>query len=96
MTLGYPNERWGMVKLARKDQYIFMRAEPRVFVPAKGAWGRWGASIVHFKAAILALQDVSCVSDSSKRTTGSASSPPFWAWAISVMPCGPFEPARFG
>lgn len=49
-TLGYPNKQWGMVKLTLKDQYILMRAEPKVFVPAKGAWGRQGATCVLLKA----------------------------------------------
>lgn len=48
-TLGYPNKQWGMVKLTLKDQYILMRAEPKVFVPAKGAWGRQGATCVLLK-----------------------------------------------
>ena len=49
-TLGYPDKRWGMVRLTLKDQYILMRAEPKVFVPAKGAWGRQGATCVLLKA----------------------------------------------
>ncbi len=48
--LGYPDQRWGMVKLTLKDQYILVRAEPNVFVPAKGAWGRQGATCVLLKA----------------------------------------------
>ncbi len=48
--LGYPDKRWGMVKLTLKDQYILVRAEPKVFVPAKGAWGRQGATYVLLKA----------------------------------------------
>ena len=54
-TLGYPDERWGMVKLTPKDQYILTRAEPKVFVPAKGAWGRQGATCVLLKAVRKAI-----------------------------------------
>lgn len=38
-TLG-PEEEWGMVKLLPDQQAAYMRAEPGVFEPAKGAWGR--------------------------------------------------------
>ena len=49
-TLG-PNGDWGMVKLTVEQQGAFIRAEPDVFHPASGAWGRRGATIVR-------LQDV--------------------------------------
>ncbi len=49
-TLGYPDKQWGMVKLTLKDQYTLTRAEPKAFVPAKGAWGRQGATCVLLKA----------------------------------------------
>ena len=39
-TLGYPDESWGMVKLAPEEQEVLVAAEPAVFVPVKGAWGR--------------------------------------------------------
>ena len=42
-TLG-PEERWGMVKLTPEQQATFLRAEPDVFQPIKGAWGRRGQS----------------------------------------------------
>lgn len=44
-TLG-PDEEWGMVKLTPDQQISFMRAEPGVFKPASGAWGRQGCTIV--------------------------------------------------
>jgi hypothetical protein len=50
-TLGYPEKGWGMVKLGAEAQHYFLQAEPGVFVPAKGAWGRRGATTVHLKAA---------------------------------------------
>jgi hypothetical protein len=50
-TLGYPDKSWGMVKLFPDQQKEFERAEPTVFVPAKGFWGRRGATCVHLKSA---------------------------------------------
>ena len=49
-TLGYPEDGWGMVKLCPLDQVLFVQAEPEVFVPAKGAWGRRGATTVRLRA----------------------------------------------
>jgi len=45
-TFGYPDERWGMVKLMPDQQVDLANAEPDVFVPVKGAWGRRGATSV--------------------------------------------------
>jgi|SRR5580658_7468828 hypothetical protein len=50
-TLGYPSKGWGMVKLTPEQQHYFSKADPGVFVPGKGAWGRRGATSVHLKAA---------------------------------------------
>jgi hypothetical protein len=50
-TLGYPDDRWGMVKLTPMEQEMLVEAEPSVFVPAKGAWGRGGATTVRLAAA---------------------------------------------
>ena len=38
-TLGYPDKKWGMVKLTPEQQRIFVPANPQVFVPAPGALG---------------------------------------------------------
>jgi hypothetical protein len=53
-TLGYPDKQWGMVKLHPNDQAKFYEAQPEVFVPAKGAWGRGGATTVKLKWAKVA------------------------------------------
>jgi len=45
-TLGYPDEKWGMVKLRQEDQESFCRDCP-AFAPVKGGWGRRGATQVH-------------------------------------------------
>jgi hypothetical protein len=50
-TLGYPADGWGMVALSATDQQLLVAAQPAVFVPAKGAWGRRGATTVLLKAA---------------------------------------------
>lgn len=50
-TLGYPDQGWGMVKLTPEQQEALMDAEPRVFAPIKGAWGRGGATNVRLTAA---------------------------------------------
>jgi hypothetical protein len=49
-TLG-PDEDWGMVKLTADQQALFVRAEPGVFHPASGAWGRRGCTIVRLREA---------------------------------------------
>jgi hypothetical protein len=53
-TLGYPDEAWGMLKLTVAQQERFVRAEPTVFTPVKGAWGRRGCTNVRLKAATKA------------------------------------------
>jgi hypothetical protein len=50
-TLGYPGDAWGMVKLTPEQQRIFIEAEPKMFAPIKGAWGRQGATQVNLAAA---------------------------------------------
>jgi len=50
-TLGYPNDEWGMVKIAPDDQLALVAAEPDVFVPAKGKWGEHGATCVRLELA---------------------------------------------
>jgi hypothetical protein len=50
-TVGYPNGAWGMVKLTPEQQQEFVDAEPAVFVPVKGGWGRKGATSVRLQSA---------------------------------------------
>lgn len=50
-TLGYPDKSWGMLKLFPDQQAALMKVEPKAFVPAKGAWGRKGATCVQLKYA---------------------------------------------
>ena len=49
-TLG-PDEDWAMVKLTPDEQAGRVDAEPEVFTPFNGAWGRAGATKVVLAAA---------------------------------------------
>ncbi len=50
-TLGYPDKHFGMVKLFPDQQAALLRADPKAFAPAAGAWGRKGATVVHLPVA---------------------------------------------
>ncbi len=50
-TMSYPDKSWAMVKLSRVEQARFYEAEPDVFVPIDGVWGRRGATHVRLQAA---------------------------------------------
>ncbi len=50
-TLGYPDKDSAVVKLISNEQRDFVRSDPDVFQPVKGAWGRRGATSVHLAAA---------------------------------------------
>lgn len=50
-TLGYPDEDWAMVKLPPEQQNNFVTAEPSVYTPAAGAWGRQGSTCVRLRGA---------------------------------------------
>lgn len=53
-TLAYPDKSRGMVKLTPEQQGEFVRAEPEVFEPVKGGWGRGDATSVRLKSATKA------------------------------------------
>ncbi len=44
-----------MVKLIPEQQEAFVQAEPAVFAPVKGGWGRRAATNVRLKAANKAI-----------------------------------------
>lgn len=50
-TLSGSEEGLGMVKLPPEEQAAHIKAEPAVFEPSSGAWGRRGCTSVHLKAA---------------------------------------------
>ena len=53
-TLGYPDSRYGMVRLTPEQQRELVRAAPESFRPAAGAWGRSGSTIVILSAIDVA------------------------------------------
>ena len=50
-SLGWPDERWAMVKLTPEEQALFVDAEPAIFTPVKGGWGRQGSTNIRLEAA---------------------------------------------
>ncbi len=48
-TLG-PDGDWGMVKLTPEQQAVFVNAQPKIFQPIKGGWGRRGCTQVRLAA----------------------------------------------
>ena len=50
-TLGWPDGAWGMVKLTPEQQELLCRAEPDIFKPMPGGWGRRGATNVRLAGA---------------------------------------------
>ena len=49
-SLGYPDEDHGMVVLPPKEQARLLKSHPKVFAPAKGAWGKQGSTTVRLNA----------------------------------------------
>jgi hypothetical protein len=45
-TLGYPSDKWGMVKLTPEQQRLFVAKEPDMFGACRGTWGKRGATSV--------------------------------------------------
>jgi hypothetical protein len=50
-TLGYPDDKWGMVQLSVEQQSVLVEAEPEIFRPVPGAWGKGGATNVRLAKA---------------------------------------------
>jgi hypothetical protein len=48
-TLGYPDAEHGMVVLPLDEQAAFIRDYPKVFAPAKGAWGKRGSTTMRLE-----------------------------------------------
>ena len=49
-SLGVPDNGWGSLKLTPEQQAVLLAAEPAVFKPAAGAWGRRGSTLVSLAA----------------------------------------------
>ena len=41
-TLGHPDENWGTLKLTAEQQSMLVEAEPDIFRPVPGGWGKQG------------------------------------------------------
>ena len=54
-TLGYPDNEHGMLVLPPDEQAGLVRAHPKVFAPARGAWGKRGSTVVRLEAATAAI-----------------------------------------
>ena len=50
-TLGYPDDDWGMVKLTPEQQSVLVEAEPEIFRPVPGGWGKYGNTNVRLANA---------------------------------------------
>jgi hypothetical protein len=50
-TLGYPDKAWGMVKLTPEQQSVLVEAEPDIFRPVPGGWGKYGNTNVRLARA---------------------------------------------
>src|SRR6201986_1342159 len=50
-TLGYPDNAWGMVKLTPEQQSMLAAAEPDIFRPVPGGWGKTGRPSVRLSKA---------------------------------------------
>jgi hypothetical protein len=50
-TLGYPDDDWGMVKLTPPQQSVLVEAEPAIFRPVPGGWGKHGSTNVRLAKA---------------------------------------------
>lgn len=46
----HPEKDAGMVILRPEEQAMLVEAEPRIFVPVPGGWGKSGATLVHMAA----------------------------------------------
>lgn len=50
-TLGHPDENWGTLKLTVEQQAMLVDAEPDIFRPVPGGWGRQGYTNIHLVKA---------------------------------------------
>jgi len=50
-TLGYPDEKFAMIRLTPEQQSEFVQKDPEAFAPVKGKWGIKGATHVRLKSA---------------------------------------------
>jgi hypothetical protein len=54
-TLGYPDDKYGMINLTPAQQSELVKKAPEAFSPCSGVWGRRGATAVHLASARVDL-----------------------------------------
>jgi len=54
-SLGYPDDKHGMVKLTPEQQQQFLKKAPGVFGLCAGTWGKRGATSVFLRSARVGL-----------------------------------------
>jgi hypothetical protein len=89
-TIGWPDERWAMVKLKPEpeQQAKLVAAMPAVFVPVSGGWGRRGSTNV-----LLAVADTPVVKDALATAWENAAKSPKRGGGRRRPPStGPFNP----
>jgi len=50
-TLGYPSNRYAVVRLTSYDQDLITKDHPKTFAPVPGSWGSGGATTILLRAA---------------------------------------------
>ena len=50
-TLGHPDQNWGTLKLTAEQQSMLVEAEPDIFRPVPGGWGKQGYTNVRLAKA---------------------------------------------
>jgi hypothetical protein len=50
-TLGYPDQDWGTLILTPEQQSVLVEAEPDIFRPVPGGWGKRGSTNVRLAKA---------------------------------------------
>ena len=50
-TLGYPDQEWGTLILTPEQQFVLVEAEPDIFRPVPGGWGKGGNTNVRLARA---------------------------------------------
>jgi hypothetical protein len=56
-TLGYPDDAWGTLKLTPDQQSMLVEAEPEIFRPVPGGWGKQGyTNVLLAKAGAATLK----------------------------------------
>jgi hypothetical protein len=50
-TLGYPDQEWGTLMLTPEQQSMLVEAEPDIFRPVPGGWGKRGSTNIRLARA---------------------------------------------